>query len=123
MILVGVARFVLVHGAWLGGWCWRPLAHELEARGHEVAAPDLPCEEVGLTFDDYAARVPGGDVVVGHSLGGLAIARVAAPVRVWLAALLPVDDVFGAALQPEFRGHTVRDEQGRSYWPDEEDAS
>ena len=42
-----MARFVLVHGAWHGGWCFRELVRELEARGHEVAAPDLPCDESG----------------------------------------------------------------------------
>ena len=33
--------FVLVHGAWHGGWCWRPLARLLRARGHEVFTPTL----------------------------------------------------------------------------------
>jgi pimeloyl-ACP methyl ester carboxylesterase len=113
-----VARFVLVHGAWLDGSSWAPLARELEARGHKVAAPDLPCEALGLTCDDYAAALPEGDVVVAHSLGGLTLARLAAPARVWVAGLVPVDDLYRVALQPEFRGHTARDEHGRSYWPD-----
>ena len=33
-----MARFVLVHGAWHGGWCFRRLADALEERGHEVTA-------------------------------------------------------------------------------------
>lgn len=33
--------FVLVHGAWHGGWCWRRVADLLEARGHKVFAPTL----------------------------------------------------------------------------------
>lgn len=49
-----MARSVLVHGGWHGSWCFRWLSQELEDRGHEVAAPDLPCEEVGLTPLDYA---------------------------------------------------------------------
>lgn len=49
-----MARFVLVHGGWHGGWCFRWLAGELEARGHEVAAPDLPCEEARV----YLAALP-----------------------------------------------------------------
>lgn len=36
-----VATFVLVHGAWLGGWCWRDVRHLLTARGHEVYTPTL----------------------------------------------------------------------------------
>src|SRR6201994_5204839 len=33
--------FVLVHGAWHGGWCWRRVADLLEAKGHKVYAPSL----------------------------------------------------------------------------------
>ncbi|MCX6921764.1 MAG: hypothetical protein NT154_00870 [Verrucomicrobia bacterium] len=33
--------FVLVHGAWHGGWCWRRVADVLRARGHRVFAPSL----------------------------------------------------------------------------------
>ncbi|WP_413250249.1 alpha/beta hydrolase [Sinomonas flava] len=31
--------FVLVHGAWHGGWAWRPVGARLEAAGHVVHAP------------------------------------------------------------------------------------
>ncbi len=33
--------FVLVHGAWHGGWCWRRVADILERKGHKVFAPTL----------------------------------------------------------------------------------
>jgi pimeloyl-ACP methyl ester carboxylesterase len=33
--------FVLVHGAWHGGWCWRRVADILEAKGHKVFAPTM----------------------------------------------------------------------------------
>src|SRR6201991_1886442 len=33
--------FVLVHGAWHGGWCWRRVADLLEKQGHKVFAPAL----------------------------------------------------------------------------------
>jgi pimeloyl-ACP methyl ester carboxylesterase len=33
--------FVLVHGAWHGGWCWRRLADLLRADGHRVFTPTL----------------------------------------------------------------------------------
>ncbi len=36
-----MATFVLVHGAMLGGWCWRDVTHRLLARGHEVFTPTL----------------------------------------------------------------------------------
>ncbi len=58
-----MARFVLVHGAFGGGWIWGPLAERLEAAGHKVEAPDLPgagddetpLEEV--TLERYAERI------------------------------------------------------------------
>ncbi|WP_437568406.1 alpha/beta fold hydrolase [Sorangium sp. So ce542] len=33
--------YVLVHGAWHGGWCYRRVAAPLRARGHEVFTPTL----------------------------------------------------------------------------------
>jgi len=33
--------FVLVHGAWHGGWCWRRVANLLEQGGHKVFTPTL----------------------------------------------------------------------------------
>ena len=73
-----MASFSLVHGAWRGGWCWDPVRAELEARGHDVHTPDLPCEDVTAGVEEYAAAVPAADVVVGHSLGGLTIPLVEA---------------------------------------------
>ena len=37
----GRKTFVLIHGAWHGGWCWRRVADLLEAKGHKVFAPSL----------------------------------------------------------------------------------
>jgi hypothetical protein len=36
-----MATFVLVHGAFHGGWCWRDVVVQLRAAGHEVFAPTL----------------------------------------------------------------------------------
>ena len=104
-----MASFVLVHGAWHGGWCWHKTVAELEKLGHDVIAPDLPAHgddstpvcEVDLR--SYATRicerlddVEGRVVLVGHSMGGLVISEVAerVPERihclVYLAAILPV---------------------------------
>jgi len=33
--------FVLIHGAWLGGWCWRRVSDLLEKKGHKVFSPTL----------------------------------------------------------------------------------
>jgi hypothetical protein len=35
------ATFVLVHGAWLGGWCWKKVIPLLRAAGHMVLVPTL----------------------------------------------------------------------------------
>lgn len=120
-----VARFVLVHGGWHGGWCFRRLAEELADRGHDVATPDLPCDEIGLTPLEYA-RVVGRQpdaIVVGHSLGGFTIPHIEARARVYLAALPPlpraeIDECFAEGF-----GGTVRDSLGRSYWPDADTAA
>lgn len=114
-----MARFVLVHGAWHGAWCFRYVIEELEARGHEAVAVDLPCETVGLTQDDYASIIgPQPDaILVGHSLGAQTIALLEARLRVYLGGLLPVANAESDCFVPGFGG-IVRDEHGRSYWPD-----
>jgi alpha/beta hydrolase family protein len=114
-----VARFVLVHGAWHGAWCFRHVVEQLEARGHEAAAVELPCETVGLTQRDYAALVgPQTDaIVLGHSLGAQTVALVEARTRVYLAPILPVANVYSESFVDGFGGF-LRDERGRSYWPD-----
>ena len=136
-----MTTFVLVHGAWHGGWCWERLIPELERRGHDAVAIDLPCDDPDAGCAAYAEAVvaqtrgAGDDlVVVGHSLGGLTIPLVAAerPVRklVFLCALLPVPGlslVDQLRREPEmfvpgFDQGVARDELGRSYWRDSEDA-
>jgi pimeloyl-ACP methyl ester carboxylesterase len=101
-------NFVLVHGAWHGAWCWKKVVPELERLGHTVATPDLPglgddpTPAGGVTLEDYAARIVSvldahaePSVLVGHSMGGMAISAAAelrpAKVRrlVYLCAFLP----------------------------------
>ncbi|HTG11511.1 MAG TPA: alpha/beta hydrolase, partial [Candidatus Eisenbacteria bacterium] len=36
-----MATFVLVPGAWLGGWCWRQVAGQLRSAGHDAVAITL----------------------------------------------------------------------------------
>jgi pimeloyl-ACP methyl ester carboxylesterase len=112
-----MASYSLVHGAWHGGWCWDPLRAELEARGHTVHAPDLPCEDVEAGVAEYAAAVPTADVVVGHSLGGMTIPYVEAATHVFVCALLGGTGWSGVFVAG-FGDGRVRDELGRSYFPD-----
>jgi pimeloyl-ACP methyl ester carboxylesterase len=112
-----VAAFSLVHGSEHGGWVWAPLRAELETRGHAVAAPDLPCEDVDATLDHYAAVVPAADVAVGHSLGGLTIPRVPARMLVFVCAVVP-GIRWGEAVVPAFSKGLAQDELGRWYHAD-----
>ena len=85
-----MATFVLVHGAWHGGWCWERVAPLLVAQGHRVLAPDLPgmgadTREHGSDplgeWTDFVAELAtsAGEpvILVGHSLGGVVISEVA----------------------------------------------
>lgn len=81
-------RFVLVHGASHGAWCWERLIPELEKLGHEAVAIDLPGhgrragEESTMPAyrDAVIEALKGGDVLVGHSMGA-AVVAVAADAR------------------------------------------
>jgi pimeloyl-ACP methyl ester carboxylesterase len=85
-----MGRYVLVHGAWHGAWCWEKVVPLLEAKGHTVEAIDLPghghdqTPVAEATLDAYAERIcraltarPEPAVLVGHSLGGIAITQAA----------------------------------------------
>ncbi|MFD1490412.1 alpha/beta fold hydrolase [Ancylobacter vacuolatus] len=56
-----MTTFVLIHGAWHGGWCWDRVAPLLEVAGHRVAAPTLSGlggrQEVGATRIGTPRRV------------------------------------------------------------------
>lgn len=92
--------FVLIHGAWHGGWCWDRLVASLETRGYRGIAIDLPAEDGSATFHDYARTVveaipedANNVVLVAHSLGGMTVPLVAArrPLRaaVYLCGVVP----------------------------------
>jgi pimeloyl-ACP methyl ester carboxylesterase len=84
--------YVLVHGAWHGGWCWARVAERLRAAGHRVFTPTLTglgdrahliAPNVGLAthVQDVIATLEMEDlsdvVLVGHSFGGTVISGVA----------------------------------------------
>jgi pimeloyl-ACP methyl ester carboxylesterase len=94
-----MATFVFIHGAADVGWYWHLLEAELQARGHDTVAPDLPCDDDTAGLNEYADTVVEaiGDrtdlIVVGHSLGGftapLVADRVSANALVLVAGMIP----------------------------------
>jgi pimeloyl-ACP methyl ester carboxylesterase len=128
--------FVLVHGAWGGGWHWRRVADRLRSRGHFVFAPTLtglgerahqlhPGVDLSLHIADVLGvlRYESLDdiVLVGHSYGGFVISGVAEafPGRirsiVFLDAFMPNDgealiDIVQPPVQEVIRGAQSRGE-------------
>lgn len=79
--------FVLVPGAGGAAWYWHRVVAELERRGHEAVAVDLPAADPAARLADYVdAVVAGADgrtgvVVVGQSLGGFSAPLACRPLR------------------------------------------
>lgn len=113
--------FVLVHGAWHGGWCWRRVSDLLTARGHEVFAPTL----TGLGERTHLANLPidlstqiedvvrvmqfedlSNVVLVGHSYGGFVISGAAERMEKAIQSIVFLD-----AFVPD-NGMSLSD-----YWP------
>ena len=122
-----MANFVLVHGAWHGGWCYRDTAAALRAAGHAVFTPThtgvgerFHQSAENITLETHVRDVSGcieweelNDVIlVGHSYGGMVISGVAdrMPERiralVFLDAFVPehgdsLNGLLNKALPPE----------------------
>ncbi|MGH7309257.1 MAG: alpha/beta fold hydrolase [Candidatus Rokuibacteriota bacterium] len=101
-----MATYVLIHGAYQGGWIWKPVATRLRAAGHLVYAPSLDgCGErhhavrSGITVGTHASEVARlldsedlTDVVlVGTSSGGMVVVKAAELARQRIARLVFVD--------------------------------
>jgi pimeloyl-ACP methyl ester carboxylesterase len=100
------STFVLVHGAWHGGWCWRHVAERLAAAGHRVFCPTLTglgerahllTREVNMSthVEDVVGVLEAEElaevVLVGHSYAGMVITGVAARARARLRQLVYLD--------------------------------
>lgn len=103
-----MSTYLLIHGAWHGAWCWRKIVPLLEAKGHTVSAPDLPghgddkADTANVTLQSYTDCIcklicaqTGPVILVGHSMGGIAITQAAencpeqVEALVYLCAFLP----------------------------------
>lgn len=116
-----MATYVLVHGAYQGGWIWQPVATRLRAAGHTVYAPSLDgCAErqqqvrPGITVTTQAQEIAQllfyedlRDVrLVGTSSGGMVICRAAEAARERIQRLVFVDAL--ALLPGEQVGNIVK---------------
>jgi len=101
-----MVTYVLVHGAYQGGWIWKLIAERLRAAGHLVYAPTLDgCAErhhqvrAGITIATHAREVADflfyedlrKVVLVGTSSGGMVICKAAELARDRIARLVFVD--------------------------------
>jgi pimeloyl-ACP methyl ester carboxylesterase len=101
-----MTTYVLIHGAYQGGWIWGPTAARLRAAGHAVHAPSLDgCGErrhqlrPGITTESHAIDIAElmfyedlHDVVLaGTSAGGMVLCRAAELARDRIGRLVFVD--------------------------------
>lgn len=112
-----MAKFVLVHGAWHGGWCWRETAQHLSSYGHRVHTPTLTglADRAHLMRDDIVPDTHVTDIaelirwndlrdviLLGHSYGGMVITGVAGQMPERIRALVYLD-----AFVPEQSGASL----------------
>ena len=113
-----MATFLLIHGAYQGGWIWSPVVKRLQAQGHRALAPSLDgCAErasqnrPGIDTESHAAELAEllrfedlDDVILaGTSSGGMVLARTAELARDRIQRIAFVDAL---ALFP---GEKIRD--------------
>ncbi len=135
--------FVLVHGAWHGGWCWRRVADILRERGHIVFTPTLTglADRSHLMSADIMLQTHADDVInlilwerldnvclVGHSYGGFVTSLVAEEVGdkissfIFLDAFAPEDGddrlkMINPAVRAEIEAAAARGEVSRAAPP------
>jgi pimeloyl-ACP methyl ester carboxylesterase len=98
--------FVLVHGAWHGGWCWRRVSDLLEKKGHKVFTPTMtglgershlidPKVNLATHITDIVNVIKWENlndiVLVGHSYGGAIISGVAEQVPESIGSIVFLD--------------------------------
>lgn len=133
-----MATYLLVHGGWHGGWCWRRVTSILREAGHEVFTPTLTglgershLLSPGVSLDTHIEDVMGvleyedlrEVILVGHSYAGIIITAVADRAAgrlahlVYLDAFVPQDgqsltDVIGQDFASAFRERVRAEGEG-----------
>jgi len=105
-----MSSFVLLHGAWHGGWCWQRVAPRLRQAGHDVHTPTLSglsdrahvlTPETGLAthIEDVCKLLEYEDlhdvILVGHSYAGQIVTAVADRLGARLADRVYLDAFVG----------------------------
>jgi pimeloyl-ACP methyl ester carboxylesterase len=104
-----MSNFVLVHGAWHGGWCYARVADRLRAQGHRVFTPTLTglgershlADRCLINASTHIRDVINviewerlSDVVLcGHSYGGVIATAVADALHERIASIVYLDAV------------------------------
>lgn len=98
--------YVLIHGAYQGGWIWKPVAERLRSAGHTAYAPSLDgCGDrrsslrAGITVTSQAQELADfifyedlqNVVLVGTSSGGMVMSKLAEQVRDRVSRIVFVD--------------------------------
>jgi pimeloyl-ACP methyl ester carboxylesterase len=101
-----VSKYILVHGAWRGGWIWKRVRRVLQAQGHEVFTPTLtgvadrihlssPNVNLDTHITDVANLIRWEElsnvILCGHSYGGCVVSGVADRVPDHIDALVYLD--------------------------------
>ena len=101
-----MAVYVLVGGAWLGGWCWQPVARHLRDNGHDaypvtltglgerahLASPEVDLETHITDVINLVEFEELQDIVLlGHSYGGLVVTGTADRIPERISSLVYLD--------------------------------
>jgi pimeloyl-ACP methyl ester carboxylesterase len=126
-----MATFVLVHGAWHGGWCWSRITPHLRAAGHDVYTPTMTgfgershllSKDVGLEMNvtDIMNVLLWEDlnevILVAQSYAGMVTTSVAdrMPERiaalVYINAFIAADGVSQNDMLPDWRREMIEEE-------------
>ena len=125
-----MSTYLLIHGAFHGGWCWRDVAKRLRSEGHNVFTPTLtglgnrvhllsPSTTLDTHIEDICRVIDSerliNIVVVAHSYAGLPVAGAAdrrldrIRTLVYIDAAIPEDGDTGESVRgPEAIGSLRR---------------
>jgi pimeloyl-ACP methyl ester carboxylesterase len=119
------STYILVHGAWGGGWCWRDVGVELTSRDVNWTVLDLPSSTHGANANTFLAddahevieiaKLAGPVVLVGHSYGGAVITEAADQIPnlerlIYVAAFVPALDQSVSEANQEIPTRTLLDD-------------